>query len=64
MFWSSSPRFEGLVTSPQGGQRFIFRYRVLAGCHACPTLAEVRVAFDFTPDGTYQSFHLLNLVPR
>jgi hypothetical protein len=64
MFWPSSPSFEGLDTSPQGGQRFVFRYRVLAGCHACATLAEVRVGFDFTPDGTYQSFRLLNLVTR
>ena len=64
MFWRSSPSFEGLATSPQGGQRFILRYRVLQGCHACAVLAEVRVAFDFMPDGTYESFRLLNLVPR
>ncbi len=46
MFWGSGPRYEGLESSPQGGQRFILRFRVLEGCHACATLAEVRVAFD------------------
>jgi hypothetical protein len=59
IFWGSSPTLEGLDTSPQGGQRFVFGYRVLDGCHACAILGYIRVAFDFAADGTYESAEVL-----
>ena len=59
MFWGESPSFDGIDTSPEGGQRFVFRYRVLDGCHACAILGYVRVGFDFAPDGTYEFAHVL-----
>ena len=60
MFWGLSPSFESLGTSPEGGQRFIFDYRVLDGCHACVILGYIRAAFDFAPDGTYISGTVLS----
>ena len=63
MFWGSGPVFEAVDASPSGGQRFIFDYRMLDGCHACATVAFARIAFDFAPDGTYQSTQRLGLIP-
>jgi len=60
-FWGSGPTLEPVGTSPSGGQRFIFDYRTLNGCHACATIATARIAFDFAPDGSYQSTTQLNL---
>ena len=59
LLWQSSPTLKGTDTSPQGGQRFIFSYRILDGCHACAVLGAVRVAFDFAPDGTYDLARVL-----
>lgn len=59
IFWGHSPGFEGVDTSPQGGQRFVFRYRVLDGCHACAILGYIRVGFDFAPDGTYEAAQVM-----
>jgi hypothetical protein len=59
MFWPESPTLDHIEMSPQGGQRFVFRYRVLDGCHACAVLGYVPIAFDFTADGTYMSAHVL-----
>lgn len=59
IFWAPGPHFERIDTSPQGGQRFIFGYRVLDGCHACTILGYIHVAFDFAPDGTYESAALV-----
>jgi hypothetical protein len=43
-FWPSGPGFERTDTSPLGGPRFVFRYRVPDGCHACAVLGYVRRA--------------------
>ncbi len=64
MFWAPGPRLHGIETSPQGGQRFVFDYRVLDGCHACSTLALARFGFDFLPDGTFAGAPLLEIVPQ
>lgn len=60
LFWRSSPALDRIETSPQGGQRFVFLYRVLDGCHVCAILGEIPVAFDFASDGTYQSAKVLS----
>ncbi len=62
MFWGSGPALEMIGTAPSGGQRFIFDYRMLDGCHACATVALARIAFDFAPDGSYLSTQQLNLM--
>lgn len=63
MFWGSGPKQELVSTAPGGGQRFIFDYLMLDGCHACATVAVARIAFDFAPDGTYLSTTQLGLAP-
>jgi hypothetical protein len=64
MFWTSGATLEDLATSPQDGQRFVMRYRLLDGCHACAILGYAQVALDFAPDGTYLGTGLLRVVPR
>lgn len=61
MFWAPGPAFEGTETSDDGGQRFIFDYRLLDGCHACAVVGMARFAFDFAPDGTNEGAHFLGL---
>ena len=64
MFWAPDPTLEQMVTSPSGGQRFIFDYRLLDGCHACTVVGQARIALDFSPDGTYDGPTLLGVTPR
>src|SRR5215203_2405054 len=63
LFWAPGPTPEGIDVSPRGGPRFIFRYAVLDGCHACARLASVRAAFDFSTDGVYFGMILLDVSP-
>jgi predicted secreted protein len=39
--------------TPDGGQRFIVRYRLLNGCHACEFAGYVRYAFEFDKTGQF-----------
>ena len=64
MYWPFGPTFAGTETSPAGGPRFLLDYNVLDGCHACPVLARVRLAFDFAPDGTKVGVQLLEVIPE
>jgi len=61
MFWAPGPTVEGMEPAPDGGQRFLLRYRLLDGCHACAILGWVHVAFDFAPDSTYEGLRLLGV---
>ena len=63
LFWTPGPSFEGTDVSPEGGQRFIFDYRLLNGCHACAILGLARYAFDFAPDGTFANARYLSIAP-
>ena len=61
LFWRSGPTLEtNAVTA--AGERFVFRYRLLDGCHACAIRGWARIEFDFAPDGTYQGAKLLDVV--
>jgi hypothetical protein len=60
MFWKAGPTFESKARTA-AGERFVFRYRLLDGCHACPTRGWARIAFDFAPDGTYRGAKVLGL---
>lgn len=53
--------FEALYGFPQDGQRFLFQFYLVDGCHACLTDYMARVALDFYSDGTYSFPHLMNL---
>jgi predicted secreted protein len=39
--------------TPEGGQRFMVRYRLLNGCHACELAGRVRYAFTFDKTGRF-----------
>ena len=38
MLRGECPAIHRTDTLPEGGRRFIFRYRVLNGCYVCPIL--------------------------
>ena len=64
MYWPFGPTFVGTETSPTGGLRYLLDYTVLDGCHACAVLAHVRLAFDFTSDGTKMGVQLVAVIPE
>jgi len=59
--WESLNIFERAELLPQGGQRFIFRYDLVDGCHICRTGHSAFVAFDFDPTGQFVGTELLYL---
>lgn len=61
LLWPNDNVFEMLDGSPQGGQRLLFQFYLVDGCHACVTGYMARVALDFASDGTYLSFGALSL---
>jgi hypothetical protein len=63
-FWDPGPRPEPMTQSADGGQEFVFDYRLLDGCHACAILGYARFAFDFGPDGTFEGPRFLNITPN
>ncbi|HZS46129.1 MAG TPA: protease inhibitor I42 family protein [Blastocatellia bacterium] len=50
-----------LERNTQGGQRFIVRYNVVNGCHACEIMAYALVAFDFTKEGKFIGTEFMGL---
>ena len=52
---------EKMVKSADGDQRFIWRHRILNGCHACEIAGTATVAYDFDRNGKYKGVHLLEL---
>jgi hypothetical protein len=52
---------EKMVITSDGGQRFIWRHRILNGCHACEIAGTATVAYDFDKNGKYKGVHLLGL---
>lgn len=59
--WESLHRFERMELSPDGGQRFIFRYDLVDGCHICRTGSSAFVAFDFDRTGQFLGTEFLYL---
>lgn len=62
LFWGSGPDLERAARDRRG-LHFIFRYRLLDGCHACPLLGWARVRFDFSGSGTFRGARLLGVTP-
>ena len=58
-----SAGFISVDTSPDGGQRFIFAYLLVDGCHGCGVDWTASVAFDFSRDGTFKGTKVLKLIP-
>lgn len=47
---------------PDGGERFIVRYSLKNGCHACMEVGFVDFAFDFNRQGDFTGTRLVNVV--
>ena len=60
LFWKPGPILETSTTTDTG-QIFVFRYRLLDGCHACAIRGWARIQFAFAPDGTYRNDRLLSI---
>lgn len=59
--WEGDNQLEGASPLEGGGQRFIFTYPLVNGCHACDMLGVARLAFDFSPDGAFLGDSLLGI---
>lgn len=57
--WSSDNLFGGVEPTADGGQRFLFNYPLVNGCHACDLVGWAQVAFDFDATGNFLSMTLL-----
>ncbi|HEY6324441.1 MAG TPA: hypothetical protein VJA16_23090 [Thermoanaerobaculia bacterium] len=53
--------FKAMQRLAGGGQRFVFSYVLLNGCHACEVGGYARVAFDFSSAGVFSGTKLLRL---
>jgi hypothetical protein len=61
MLWQGGPVFKEMQRLAGGGQRFVFAYFLLNGCHACKVGGSAYVAFDFDARGTFEGTKLLRL---
>jgi len=61
--WPAGARFISVGAGSHGGQRFIFSYYLVNGCHACGVDWVARVAFDFSRDGKFKGIKVLKLIP-
>jgi hypothetical protein len=56
--------FKAMQALPGGGQRFIFSFVLLNGCHTCEVAGYAQVAFDFTAAGRFLGTKLLRLTEK
>lgn len=61
MLWGGEPGYESMQRLPTGGQRFIFSYVLLNGCHACDVAGYAHVSFNFDTTGRFIGTKLLRL---
>ena len=59
--WEGSAQFVTMRRLP-AGQRFVFSFFLLNGCHACAVAGHAQIAFDFDPSGVFLGAKLLRLV--
>lgn len=52
---------EKMVKTADDGQRFIWRHRILNGCHACENAGTATIAYDFDKNGKFKGVRLLEL---
>jgi hypothetical protein len=55
---NKQPKVQALAN---GGQRFIVRYRLMNGCHACERVGFAEFAFDFERNGQFAGPKLLRV---
>ncbi|WP_244084438.1 hypothetical protein [Desulforhabdus sp. TSK] len=54
--------FVGMQQFQQQGQRFVFSFALLNGCHACEKAGGAEIAFDFDSSGKFVGTRLIRLV--
>jgi len=54
--------FVGMQQLQQKGQRFVFSFTLLNGCHACELSGKAEIAFDFDSSGKFLGTKLVRLV--
>jgi len=59
--WGIVDELPQFVTLAQGKVRFIVRYEMLNGCHACARAGYANVAFDFSKNGKFIGTKLIAL---
>lgn len=59
MIWVGDNRFENVEPLPPGGQRFIFSFKLVNGCHACEVGGFAHIAFDFDRMGQFSGRKLI-----
>ena len=53
--------FINMEQNSQGGQRFIFSFALVDGCHACQTDKSAYIAFDFESTGQFDGMNLTEI---
>jgi len=61
ILFAADNAFEDQISVEAGGQRIVFQYDVVNGCHACGTGYRERVGFDFDTTGQYRTATMLGL---
>lgn len=61
MLWGGDPGYVSIQRLAGGGQRLIFAYALLNGCHACDVAGYAQVGFDFDGSGRFLVAKLLRL---
>lgn len=56
--------FKAMQRLPDGGQRFIFSFVLLNGCHACEIGGYANIAFNFNSEGIFLGTKLLRLTKK
>jgi hypothetical protein len=51
--------FINMEQNSQGGQRFIFSFALVDGCHACQTDKSAYIAFEFEGTGQFEGMKLM-----
>ncbi|MGB6067550.1 MAG: hypothetical protein WBG50_22320 [Desulfomonilaceae bacterium] len=51
------------IRLPTKGQRFLVKYKLLNGCHACEPVGEAEFSFDFDPSGKFLGTQLRHVEP-
>lgn len=59
--WGAGARFVSAADTRGHGQRFVFAYELVDGCHACGTQHVAHVAFDFDRAGRFKGTKLIKL---
>ena len=59
--WGASAEFVALKRAADGGQRFLFSYPLIDGCHACGIPWSAQIEFRFGVDGMFKGIKLVKL---